>query len=208
MREVILLAVVLPLAIATHLLGYALTGSLLGFRVKSFNLFYGKALHTFPLREFPIRLGWIPTGGSVEFDESFSSARFFPKMMVSFAGPLALILMSAACLRYDRAGAALFSGFAQLFQGALFPLSTGRTLVADYFRHHGGSVPEAYGVLAAKLAAFNLLPIPPLNGGQIILASIPADSRWFFRSSIIGFLLAFAMSLSWLVALGAYFLGV
>ena len=143
--------------------------------------------------------------------ESFDGARFLVKVMMYLAGPLALLITSAACLRYDHAGAALLSGFIQLFQGAFSPLSTGRMLVADYFHYHGASVFEAYGVLAAKLAAFNLLPIPTLNGGQAILSSIPdggAGSRWRVRAFIIGFILVFAMTLSWLAALCAYFFGV
>jgi hypothetical protein len=208
-REVILVAATMSLATVVHLLGHTISGLLLGLRVNSFNLFYGRPLGTIHFRTFPIHLGWIPTGGTVDFGESLNIATFPVKVIVILSGPLALLITSAACIRYDRAGIALLSGFIQLFQGALSPLSTGHALIENYFHQHGASVQDAYGVLAAKLSAFNLLPIFPLNGGQIIIRSITSrtDSGWIIWVGSVGVILTFAIALSWLIALSAYFLG-
>ncbi len=205
----ILLIALLPAAIFIHLLGHALGGLLFGLQVKSLNLFYGKPLVTIHFRTFPIRVGCLPTGGAVDFGDSIAHSSFHVKAFVTLSGPVALLLTSAACIRYDHAAKELISGFVQVIQGALSPMASGRSLVAQYYEQHGSSIAAAFGVLAAKLSAFNLLPIFPLNGGQIIVYAIPgsADSNWIMWAGTLGILAIFAMSLSWLVAVGAYLNG-
>lgn len=174
---VLLDAVVVGVVVYTA--GHAAAGRAAGVTVEEVGLFVGPALLDFRVKGVRYRLGMIPVGGYVKFlgdDEkggvppgSFHRLHPLVRVAVMAAGPLAILALSAACLGPAHAARSFVHGFGQAapFLAARGPgggeLLRGLSAVLTY-----GSFRTAVGVVAAKVAAMNLLPIPALVGGTIV----------------------------------------
>jgi membrane-associated protease RseP (regulator of RpoE activity) len=140
-----------------------------GIRLEKVALFYGAPVFSFQTRLCSFVVGYIPTGGSVSFDmNEFAKRSLRTRWIVVLAGPLAVFLSAAICLGVDGAVAHFFYAYHQLFRGTAAPLSYGRELVAAFFSETARSIFVGYGILAAKLAALNMLPVPPMAGGRLL----------------------------------------
>jgi hypothetical protein len=95
------------------------------------------------------------------------------RAFIAGSGCLTLIVLSALCLGPVAAIRSLGHGFVQLIPFAPWTpawVPPGNELVGRFLALlRSGSFRVALGVLAARLAALNLLPLPPLNGGTIVL---------------------------------------
>jgi len=205
--DLFLLILFSTVATGAHLLGHILAGLLAGERIEEVSFFYGKILFRIKTRIFPIAIGTIPTGGSVNFGLEFQNRSLPTRWFVIVSGPLAVLLTSAVVLRCDLAVVAFVSGFEQIFQGAFSPLVNGQRLVHQFFQTSLNTSPLiAYGIFAAKVSAFNLLPIPSFNGGRIITEAIPGfqKSNWAFGIQLAGILFGLVLFLCWVVAFLAY----
>lgn len=142
-------------------------------RVCAFRLFAGGTVARFSIGGVMFELGWVPVGTSVTYDvPTFWLRPTWMQVAATLVGPLALLPCAAAVLGSSLAWHHFLTGFVQLPVGALHPLSVGRDLIT---RLHGlslGSVPAAAGVLAAKLAASEFLPLGGLATAQVLLALI------------------------------------
>jgi len=116
---------------------------------------------------------------------------------------LALLVVAGVCLRVDVAMSAFGSGFSQIILGAIAPFERGAPLVAGFFDQVNESLLVGGGLFAAKFAAFNLLPIPPLTGGRL-LTEIPRNhlkgAVWMW-CNVLGAVVSFMIMLCWLAAL-------
>jgi membrane-associated protease RseP (regulator of RpoE activity) len=85
------------------------------------------------------------------------------------------------------------------------PLSQGQYLLQRLTELSAISVPLFLGVIAVKMAAFNLLPLPTLNGGyvtlEILRLVITISDRAIERLNQIGFLLVLVVMCGWTVAI-------
>lgn len=126
---------------------------------------------------------------------------------VPLIGPLSVL--AAACLLAGHEALGAFGrGFAQIFLGALDPLDTAQVYL-DAFRDLAGASPVAsMGVALAKFAAFSMLPLPPLNGGQAIAElSRGRDAGFGPRMALVqqaGIFAVLIIIMAWLVAVGAW----
>ena len=113
--------------------------------VRAFRLFAGASLTSVRLGGIALEFGWVPVGTSVLYDVPTLYLRpMWMRVGVTLVGPLA-------------AWHQFLAGFVQLPLGALHPLSVALELIARLHATFLTSVPAAAGILAAKLAAMELL---------------------------------------------------
>lgn len=213
-----LLAAVL-VCLAIHLCAIAAAAGLCGVPIREISFGVGPTVY----RRGMLRIGLIPCGGYVrlldttqefvpehEWPRALDQQPLAKRLFISLAGCLSLALLSLAI-----AGAAAWEAMtaapAQFFTGAFSPLRQAQSLLAaaHAFVASAGFLP-VLAVVAAKFAAFNALPLPALNGGDVVaaIARRAGLGRWWPPQVTVALLLAMlGAGLSWLVALAAYVSG-
>lgn len=214
----------IALLVSIHILAIAAVGHRLGVSVRTVSLGFGPLLWSrgvFQLRALPL-------GGSVQFkdtretgepfdapadyfDDAFNHQPRKAQILITLAGVAALAVV-ALVLRQGAAVPSMAHAFTQYFEGATDPLSTGRQLIGGA---HAFAVQQAFlplvGMLAAKMAVLNLLPLPAMNGGQVLLTLMTKDLRetpaWQHKLAIAGVCVTLALAAAWLGALLAFAAG-
>lgn len=210
----------IALLAAIHTTVMATLARLLGITVREVSLGFGPTL----LSTGIFRLRALPFGGAVVLkntltdtkphdaapdwaDDAFDTQPRAVRVLLPLSGIAALIAVAFA-LRPDAAWGSIVNGFAQIVTGALSPLSTAQHLLGG--ATHAGSLGFAalLGMLAAKFAALNLLPLPTMGGGQALLALLdpcPHDQpRWKELLLQWSAWLAIALGAAWIVAIGVF----
>jgi membrane-associated protease RseP (regulator of RpoE activity) len=129
------------------------------------------------------------------------------RALIAGGGSLALVVIAIALRGLD--GWHSFArGFGQWISGALDPGATGAALVQGFGAVvEQGSVLTTVSVIAAKMAALNLLPIPILPGFTVLfqlLGPDPASARHpriYVLTQQVGVWVLFALIGAWLWAL-------
>lgn len=206
------------LAIFVHVSALALGATLAGVAIREIRVGFGPVLLRFA--RYRIALG--PFGGFVKMKDSreeqsvaepmqdaFDHQPGWKQALIPLSGPTALLLLALLLLGED-GWHAFIKGFSQVLVGALAPLSEAQQLLGsfnDYLRAR--SFLDVLGLLAAKMAAINLLPLPMLNGGAAILALLGfnrASERTTTTMQMLGVLALGALWLSWTVAIAIFLL--
>ena len=160
--------------IALHLAAMALAAQLAGVTLReiSFGLgprWFGHGLVSFrvlPLGGYvKMKNADVEDLGSDDFRGSYDHQPAAGQVLTCLAGPAALLALALATLGVQVAAAFVATPM-QMVRGAIGPLFTARTYLEGFaaFLEHR-SVFAVVGLVAAKLAAVNLLPLPALNGG-------------------------------------------
>lgn len=170
---------IFPIFLGTllHLACIAIAARLAGITLQRFVVGYGPALFT--LGRF--QLSVLPLGGYIRFLDTRSDDVPAPlrhtafdmqpvgrQLLVTLSGCAGLLLLAEACAG---AGAppAFRSGFVQIVSGALAPLGHAQALLAEAAAFAAEApMTVLVGVVAAKMASLNLLPLPFMNGGAAI----------------------------------------
>jgi membrane-associated protease RseP (regulator of RpoE activity) len=204
------------LALIVHLGAMALTGVLLGATLKQVSLGFGPTVRKLRLRGAELTLRLFPLGGYVQFWRSddpepppslvlFDRLPGYQRAAVQLAGPLALFAVGSAL-----AGSLLWKpavdGAVDIIRGALSPTSTGADLLAEGLAAmRTRPLLALLGLVLAKVAAWNLLPFPTLNGGAALLdLTVPAGKRGDRARTIAaatGTIVLLALCVTWIVAL-------
>lgn len=199
-----------------HLGGFVIAGLLARAPLEKIELFNGPKLAVLNFGRVALSLGSIPIGGSVSFKgmafsgeetepEGFGRLPLAWRWAIILSGPLAVFLLASACVGVVAAERSLANGFSQVVVGAFAPLTQGQTLLrkaAALFQTRGFVI--TLGVLSAKMTAGNLLPIPPLNGGQAIMELLrgrSVASNAASRYQTLGLTFCILMFAGWCVAL-------
>lgn len=169
--------VILILLIATfiHLAGTFILCRIYKINVETVQILHGKSILEFRFKNIKFTLGYIPTGGSIKHDhEDYQKRNLLTRISILFAGALFTFLSAAVLVGISASFNELIKGFQQIFNLILSPLDKGLGLIRS-FKEYASINPftVTYALLATKIAAANLLPIPPMNGGQILLEIIP-----------------------------------
>lgn len=184
----------LGILIFLHELGHLLAAKATGLPVIRFSIGMGPVIFSRTHQGIEYAVSILPFGGYVMFDgesEDFERAEPWKRIVTALAGPAANLLVGVllyvAAVSVTQGGFALIPGLEktgqalqQLFN-TLYMLFSGQVGIKDL----GGPVmmvsagasmahdPSAFmsylGFLSLNLAIFNLLPIPALDGGQILL---------------------------------------
>jgi len=191
--------VLLSLFILVHELGHFAVARRLGIPVARFSVGFGPSLFSWTAGETEYRISMIPVGGYVlvgmQGENAFLSLPVGKRVLFSLGGPaanVALTVVAFAGLNLLSAGFSpsgiLVQPFAQTADAFWKVLATVPTifshgsevsglvgLVAEGGDFMGGSVVRALQlsiVLNLNLAIINLLPLPPLDGGKIVLYAL------------------------------------
>jgi len=129
--------------------------------------------------------------------------------LIGLAGCAALVVL--AVMIWQGAGLhAVVAGFTQIVAGAISPLDEALGLIAQAEQALVGlPLIGVLGWVAAKLAAFNLLPLPAANGGFVlaVLGRALGIQRYWPGGLTTLLLFAYiAIAMSWLVAFSWYWL--
>jgi membrane-associated protease RseP (regulator of RpoE activity) len=194
---------------AVYAASTATVGALLGLRIVDISLFVGPKIFRVHLFGIPLTMRLIPIGSSVRFrgDENEKNDSHGPadelmiddlsivkRTLFTLTGCASLMVIAFICLGVPEAVHQLRTGFPQVVIGAL-----GRkpNLARAYFELAANvSCRHALGLLATKLAAINLLPLPPNAGGMVLEAMLPIAIREKLRA--ITFPIFLTMALLWL----------
>ena len=164
------------LCLAVHLGSIFGAGVALGARVEAASFGFGPSLEK-SWRGIKWRLGPLPLGGYVRFQGADPGAPPEPgafswlsrprRALIDVSGCLALCLVAVFLLGPARSWHGFSSAFAQALQIVLHPAAAS-ALVGRWCSLLAGPAPLALGMLATKVAAFNLLPLPALNGWALL----------------------------------------
>ena len=193
-----------------HLIGGYFVCRFYKISVDKIQLFYGKEIFELKIKNVKIVLGWIPTGGSIHYDFEavlYNHSRI-TRILLNLAGPVFVVLSAAFILGPKSTIAGIYSGFYQIIAGAISPFAKGKIYISIFFFELlNKSTATAYALMATKIAALNLLPIPPLNGGNILLEFIPNSKNLKRRLAFnnIGLGISLLIVIPWMIALIIFF---
>ena len=182
---------VLGLLIAVHEWGHLLAAKWLGVPVPVFSVGFGPKLCAVTWHDTEYRLCAVPLGGYVLLDklEPPSDVPPWRRIIIFFAGPLANVVL--ALLLFVAAGHPEMFADSLLAMGDLLKkLFTGQVSLdqlsgpVGIIRIAGDSVSMGIerlakfaGFLSLNLAVLNLLPLPVLDGGQILISAYEGVTR-------------------------------
>jgi len=183
-----------------------LVGWLFGLPFQEVALFFGPAILKRKIGSVTYRLNLIPLGGHVFFSNpEFANAPLWATLPTMAAGCIAAFLVAVLCLGPAEAWVMTIEGFRQGILGPLNPKEVGAALVTsaiEFVRTH--DFVNILGATATKFCAFNLLPIPSLIGGHLVMQPLrkwfPSFENTFNVLTVVGFLLVLALFVSWWVA--------
>lgn len=204
------------LCVLLHMFVIALCGAAFGVTVREISL--GLGPKAFSIGNFTFRA--LPFGGSVRFKDSREEeldasdmhgaldGRSLPvQIVIGLSGCLALLALAIVALQADGVQAFL-TGFVEIVTGALSPMDKAQALLAQAEqRLTGAPFVAVLGLVAAKLAAFNLLPLPAANGGYVIAMigrAVGVAKFWPQGLTPVLLLAYLAIAISWAWALLVY----
>lgn len=173
---------VLTALIVIHEGGHFLAAKSLGAKAPIFSIGFGPKLWGFTRGGTEYRLSAIPLGGYVLVDDEAGGLSWWRRVIFFIAGPLANFI--AALVIYVSIGAPLeFLDKLNAMGHVLVALFTGQIAISDLsgpvgiVRIAGQTASEGAtafmrfaAFLSINLGVLNLLPLPVLDGGQIIIA--------------------------------------
>jgi Zn-dependent protease len=171
LRELTTLLVPLLLTITCHEAAHGLAASLLGDPTARMagRITLNPARHVDPIGFLimlvPPHIGWARP---VPVDDRYFRNPRTGMFLVALAGPLANVLVAALC-------AGLYHGLIHL------PISDPDSLAVRVLVPIVGMA-QAGVYVSLLIGAFNLLPIPPLDGSNILARFLPEEAAWRYLS--------------------------
>jgi membrane-associated protease RseP (regulator of RpoE activity) len=213
------LLLAIALVALLHVGTMAVVGNALGAQLQSVSFGFGPTV--WRSARFHVRA--LPVGGSVRFlhtledsvpeDEEHRALDRRPtlaQLATVLSGCAVLLALALAVL-----GAGAVKAFvelpAQFFGGAISPLGDAQALMRQAaLALQAAPFAVVLGVVAAKAAALNLLPLPALNGGAALAVlgrRLGVARLWPERVTVALFFVWLAPVAAWFVALCAYVFG-
>lgn len=191
------IAVTYMFVMAPHEVGHLLAAKVLGVKAQELGLGVGPVGVALTWRGTTYSLRLVPLGAFVRFGDDYSTIAPWRRLLVSAAGPAASLV--AAFVFYGMA-AMLVRGVGAGMANAVHAAGVSATFVASHMSifadpsNYAGPVGAAQYVVhytsqgwviwllllsyfSASIAILNLLPIGPLDGGGIVMASIEIAAR-------------------------------
>lgn len=201
----------------THVCVMALVAHALGITVRQVSLGFGPTL----VEHGRLRLGYLLLGGFVKLKDSraepvpesetgnaWNHQPIWKQISIPLSGCLALLMFGLAILGGE-GWRAFLKGFSDATLGSLGPFSTAQEFLSNGERYfHAQSLLASAALLSMKFCAWNLLPLPSLNGGQILIVlakrGSPHEYKWEDKLNQWLILPFLYLSLAWILALGWY----
>lgn len=232
-------ALFLGIVILFHECGHFVASRLVGIPIRIFSVGMGPKLWSFTKSGTEYRLSLIPFGGyvmpDVEDGPEFFRISPWRRIVMSAGGPLASIILTIVCLALTSIGtsgfswrgvivkpvfltvtllARMFTGLAACFtkpgqlSGVVGIVSEGGRFIGDNWLHGLTFT----GLISLNLAMLNLLPLPVLDGGRILLYSLeklhPKVLRLHMPLAIAGWVLILGLMVyATIIDVGKFFAG-
>ncbi len=220
--------VLLGVLVIIHEGGHFLVAKLCKIKVNEFSIGFGKILWSKQTKDTKYSIRLVPLGGfvSMEGEEepsdekgSFSNAGFLKKLAIVSAGPIVnivfglLIYFLLITFLYDiQTGFTATTNFFGAFIESIKILFTGGTSIdnltgpvgiASIVAQTSGLTDFIYlfAVISLSLGLTNLLPIPPLDGGKLLIYIIEAIKRkplkeeTSYKIQMLGFMFILGLSI-------------
>lgn len=192
----IIAVLIIGLAILTHEFGHFIAAKAVKIPIQIFSIGFGPKLCSFKRCETEYRLSLIPIGGyvlpEVENEKDFYRYPVYKRVVMSLGGPFVNIILAAmfiGIINILSSGFSFYNFMVKPFiQASALSLEILRILptlfsssgnvsgivgtVAQGGKVIGGDVLNSinfFAILSINFAVFNLLPIPVLDGGKIVL---------------------------------------
>ncbi|MCI9365324.1 MAG: site-2 protease family protein [Clostridia bacterium] len=220
--------ILLGVLVVIHEGGHFIAAKLCKIKVNEFSIGFGKLLCSKQTKETKYSLRLIPLGGFVNMegedehsDEegSFSNANFLKKLLIVSAGPIVnivfglLIYFILVLINYNfqTALSATFDFFGAFIE-SIKMLFTGAVTAEDLSGPVGIGVIVSQAVnisqfvyllsvISLSLGLTNLIPIPPLDGGKLLIYIIelikrkPLKEETSLRIQMLGFVFIIGLSI-------------
>jgi len=202
------LLIIIPAALILNIVGslaHWVACKCSGTQVQEFKIGTGSSVLSFQLFGVTTILCRYPIGSSIKFD--IDQFLLKPKsifILSQVSGMAALLLLSAALLRYDEAFYHFVSGFRQILEGAWSPTSQGVHLIRRFVAVSESSPSIFFGILAAKFAALDALPLGGAGAKIFSELLLKREGRARVVMLTSGALLGFAVFISWSIAICLY----
>jgi len=205
--------------VAIHEFGHFIAGRMMGIPISVFSIGFGPRVAGFQWAETDVRLSMIPLGGyvmpAVEDADEFLALGARARIIFALGGPAANILAAIPIIAMIN----VFSGDQSIYALLVAPwLQAGIILKGIILAipmifaqpenissvagiaHAGGQFISAglvgalkfAAIISLNLAVFNMLPLPPLDGGKIVLDIMerlhPKLSRAYVPACVAGWI--------------------
>jgi membrane-associated protease RseP (regulator of RpoE activity) len=203
-----------------HLALMAVTGLLWGARLKEVSVGLGPVIKSIPSGNMLWKLRLLPLNGHLQFWQRDSEQELpenirlydelpgYQRALTQLSGPVGILLLGSL-LAGSWLGKSALDGALDMVRGAWGPTTVGPTLIASIVKALETLTFSALlGQIFAKFAAWNLLPLPPLNGGAALLDLVVPNSKRGVtirtRIALVSSLLMMVGFVAWVVAFVSY----
>jgi len=224
--QYIIALLLIGLVILVHEFGHFIAARIVGMPIRIFSIGFGPKLWALKKKETEYRIAMIPLGGyvmpDVEDEKEFLAVPLYKRIVMTAGGPLASIILPLFCFALANCistGVSLNSLFIKpflqvytIFSGIIIALlgmfsqhsqlSGIIGVVAQGGQFIGGSFVKAIqfvGLISINLAVLNLVPLPVLDGGKILLYLMegvhPKFSKLHYPLAIAGWVLVMGLML-------------
>jgi len=224
--QYIIALLLIGLVILVHEFGHFIAARIVGMPIRIFSIGFGPKLWALKKKETEYRIAMIPLGGyvmpDVEDEKEFLAVPLYKRIVMTAGGPLASIILPLFCFALANCistGLSLNSLFIKpflqvytIFSGIIIALlgmfsqhsqlSGIIGVVAQGGQFIGGSFVKAIqfvGLISINLAVLNLVPLPVLDGGKILLYLMegvhPKFSKLHYPLAIAGWVLVMGLML-------------
>lgn len=198
--NIVIAIIILNLLIGVHELGHFLAAKFCKVGVEEFSLGMGPKIFSKKIKETTYSIRWVLLGGFVKLDEEgYINAKWFQQVLIIISGVLfnfifAVIGVWIYIALSKTINVGFFTSIAlgvqisvnmvvEIFRAVIDLFKTADTnafagpvgvvnAVSTYVEMGVIRTVEIFSVLNINLFVMNLLPIPMLDGGQIVLATI------------------------------------
>ena len=203
---VIIIIITLAVTAVVPLVGFIAASLLFGVQFEEINIFFGPRVKTINVGNVVLNIGAIPWGGNVKFCDEIQSLHSVKRLFMLISGPSLLVMMAMVAFGVPEGFQKVLNGFYQLFYGAFSPRTYGSQYLlslCEFVRVN--TLSASLGLIASKVAAFNLLPFPTLTGGMIVMTILnrirPMSMLATERIQIFGLLILLILLVGWMLAL-------
>jgi regulator of sigma E protease len=224
--QYIIALLLIGFVILVHEFGHFIAARIVGVPIKIFSIGFGPKLWAMKKRETEYRIAMIPLGGyvmpDVEDDKEFLALPLYKRIAMTAGGPLASIILPLFCFALVNCistGISLNGLFVKPVHQAYLVFSGVAVALLGIFSQHsqlsgivgvvaqggqfiGMSFIKAIqfaGLISLNLAVLNLVPLPVLDGGKILLYLMegvhPKFSKLHYPLAIAGWVLVMGLML-------------
>lgn len=204
-RAALRLYLALYVATLLHILAMAFFGiALVKAPIEEIKIGMGMGLLRFRFSGIPMRFALPFPGGYVRYSEAVEPCLYdrWPGVLTNLSGCFVLLLLATVSVG-PWAFPGVFQFWYDYWAGAISPFGRAPQLLAQLAQLvMGTSGVRLLSLVFFGAAAFNLMPLPALNGGALWMWLLPQKSRE--RAFQIGFTVFIVSLIAWIVALVHY----